>query len=93
MKKVHESPKLESEEVIDDNVETIKDGVKTTTRAVEKNVKIHYGDTGLSYEDLFVDYLFGAEKVTLQDPFIRQKHLISNLLKFAELLVKVGSCK
>lgn len=92
-KKTPENPILEKEEDFDDEGVTVKDEVKSTVRAVEKNVKVHYGDTGFSYEDLFSDYLFGAEKVTLQDPFIRQKHQISNLLKFVELLVKVGSCR
>ncbi|MCS5488894.1 BREX system Lon protease-like protein BrxL [Algoriphagus limi] len=64
-----------------------------TKKAIEKNLKIRYGDVGYSYEDVFKDYLIGAESVTIQDPYIRQKHQISNFLKFAELLVKIGDCK
>jgi ATP-dependent Lon protease len=59
---------------------------------IEKYLKIHYGDVGYSYEDVFKDYLTDAKKVTIQDPYIRQKHQISNFLKLAELLVKIGDC-
>lgn len=73
---------------VDDSVK-----VQTENKAIEKHLKIHYGDVGYSYEDIFKDYLIGAEKVTVQDPYIRQKHQISNFLKLAELLVKIGNCK
>ena len=59
----------------------------------EKHIKIHYGDIGYSFDDVFKDYLIGAEDVTIQDPYIRQKHQVSNFLKLAELLVKIGDCK
>lgn len=70
--------------------ETVR--IKNDEHAIEKNLKIHYGDIGFSYDHVFGPYLRGATEVTLQDPFIRQKHQISNLLKFAELLVKIGDC-
>jgi ATP-dependent Lon protease len=54
---------------------------------------VHYGDIGYSYEDVFKDYLIGAKEVTIQDPYIRQRHQISNFLKLAELLVKIGDCQ
>jgi ATP-dependent Lon protease len=60
---------------------------------VEKHLKIHYGDIGYSFEEVFKDYLVGAESITIQDPYIRQKHQISNFLKLAELIVKIGDCK
>lgn len=60
---------------------------------IERHLKVHYGDIGYSYEDVFIDYLFGATEVIIQDPYIRQKHQISNLIKFAELLVKIGDCR
>ena len=64
-----------------------------STEPIEKHLKVHYGDIGYSYEDVFKDYLIGAKEVTIQDPYIRQKHQISNFLKLAELLVKIGDCK
>ena len=60
---------------------------------IEKHLKVHYGDIGYSYEDVFKNYLIGAKEITLQDPYIRQKHQISNFLKLAELLVKIGDCR
>ena len=59
---------------------------------IEKHLKIHYGDVGYSYEDVFKNYLVGAKEVIIQDPYIRQNHQISNFLKLAELLVKIGDC-
>ena len=67
--------------------------VSKSKEPIEKNLKVHYGDIGYSYEDVFKDYLIGAKEVTIQDPYIRQKHQISNFLKLAELLVKVGDCQ
>jgi len=60
---------------------------------IEKYLKVHYGDIGYSYEEVFKDYLIGVKEVIIQDPYIRQKHQISNFLKLAELLVKIGDCK
>ena len=59
---------------------------------IEKHLKIHYGDVGYSYEDVFKNYFVGAKEVIIQDPYIRQNHQISNFLKLAELLVKIGDC-
>lgn len=63
------------------------------TKPIEKHLKIYYGDIGFSYEDVFKDYFIGAKSITIQDPYIRQKHQISNFLKLAELIVKIGDCK
>jgi len=59
----------------------------------EKRVKILYGDLGYSYETLFKDYLTGATEIIIEDAYIRQKHQINNLLRFCEVIVKVGDCK
>lgn len=61
-------------------------------KLIEKHLKIHYGDTGYSYEQVFKDYLIGGNEVIIQDPYIRQKHQISNLIRLAELLVGIGDC-
>jgi ATP-dependent Lon protease len=66
---------------------------KITNQPSEKRIKIHYGDIGYSYESLFKEYLNGASEITLEDPYIRQKHQISNFVRFCELLVKIGDCK
>jgi ATP-dependent Lon protease len=60
---------------------------------IEKRLKIHYGDTGYSFESVFKNYLVGAYEVVVEDPYVRQKHQITNFLRFCELLVKIGDCK
>lgn len=60
---------------------------------IEKRLKIHYGDTGYSFESVFRNYLVGAYEVVVEDPYVRQKHQITNFLRFCELLVKIGDCK
>lgn len=67
--------------------------VRISKEPIEKHLKVHYGDIGYSYEDVFKDYLIGAKEVTIQDPYIRQKHQISNFLKLSELVVKIGDCR
>lgn len=42
--------------------------------------------TGISYRKLFVDYLKGAENITLQDPYIRMHYQFKNLLEFCIML-------
>ena len=59
----------------------------------EKQVRIGYGDTGFTYESLFGDYLKGAREITVEDPYIRVPHQISNFLRFCELVVKVGTAQ
>lgn len=59
----------------------------------EKRIKVLYGDTGYGYEQLFKDYLIGATEITIEDPYIRQKHQINNFIRLCELVVKVGDCK
>jgi ATP-dependent Lon protease len=59
----------------------------------EKRIKVLYGDTGYSYETLFKDYLTGGSEVILEDSYVRQKHQISNFLRFCEVIVKAGTYK
>jgi ATP-dependent Lon protease len=59
----------------------------------EKHVRIGYGDVGYTYENLFGAYLVGAKEITVEDPYIRVPHQISNFLRFCELVVKVGSAQ
>ncbi|MBM3840668.1 MAG: hypothetical protein FJ398_22445 [Verrucomicrobia bacterium] len=59
----------------------------------EKHIRIGYGDTGFTYESLFGDYLKGAKEITVEDPYIRVPHQLSNFLRFCELVVKVGTAQ
>jgi ATP-dependent Lon protease len=42
--------------------------------------------TGVSYKKLFADYLKGAQKITIQDPYIRMPYQFKNLLEFCMML-------
>ena len=80
-------------DLTDSGVFHAKDVSNNSKEPIEKHLKVHYGDIGYSYKDVFNDYLIGAKEVTIQDPYIRQKHQISNFLKLSELLVKIGDCR
>ena len=60
---------------------------------IEKTVDVQYGDTGYSYDDLFADYLKGANVVTLEELYLSHGYQMTNLVRFIELLVKIGDCK
>ena len=59
----------------------------------DQHYKILYGESGYTYERIFGDYLKGAKKVFVSDPYIRATHQIANFIRFCELLVKTGSIK
>jgi len=86
-----------------EEVKQVENAVETTilscveipdnsTNLIEKRIKVLYGDTGYGYESLFGAYLVGVKIVTIEDPYIRKNHQISNFLRFCELLVKVSDC-
>ena len=45
--------------------------------------------TGISYLKLFGDYLKGATKITIQDPYIRMYYQFKNLLEFCVMLSRI----
>jgi len=57
----------------------------------EKEIRIFHGDRGFSYRTLFLDYIQGAKKVRLEDPYIRRGHQIRNFLYFCEVCVDAGT--
>lgn len=59
----------------------------------EEHYTIFYGDTGHSYESIFGRHLRGARKITIEDPYIRTQHQVLNLVRFCELVVKIGTAK
>lgn len=61
------------------------------TELREKEIRIFHGDRGFSYRTLFFDYMQGAKKVRLEDPYIRRHHQITNFLHFCEVCVDVGT--
>jgi ATP-dependent Lon protease len=64
-----------------------------TSVPLEKRLKIYYGDIGYGFDGVFRDYIIGATEITIEDPYIRQKHQVQNFIRFCEMAVKVGDCK
>jgi ATP-dependent Lon protease len=50
---------------------------------------IRDNQTGISYKQLFADYLKGSAKITLTDPYIRMYHQFRRLLEFCVMLSKL----
>lgn len=89
-----EIPVITEETVKKETIEVYStDEEPTASLAIEKHLKIHYGDIGYGYEKVFEPYLTGAKEIKLEDPYIRQKYQITNFLRFCELAVKVGDVK
>lgn len=58
-----------------------------------KSLDIRHGDTGYSYDNLFAEYLDGANNIELQEPYLSNIYQLQNLTRFAEMIVKLGTCK
>src|SRR5699024_10217662 len=54
----------------------------------EQNLKIRDNQTNVTYDNLFGDYLKGAEKVTIEDPYIRMAHQFRNLMELISLIMR-----
>ena len=67
--------------------------IKNSLLPKEKTVDVQYGDIGYSYDDLFAEYLRGAKIVQLEEPYLSHGYQITNLVRFIELLVKIGDCQ
>lgn len=59
----------------------------------EQHVTIQYGDTGHTYDSIFGAYLINASAVTVEDPYIRAPHQISNFLRFCETIVRISTIR
>lgn len=84
-------PEITPNHVLSDIVpasDTVEDG-----SLKEKTVDVQYGDTGYGYDDLFAEYLKGASIVMLEEPYLTHGFQMTNLVRFVELLVKIGDCK
>ena len=58
-----------------------------------KSLDIRHGDTGYSYDNLFAEYLDGPKTIELQEPYLTNVYQQQNLTRFAEMIVKIGTCK
>jgi ATP-dependent Lon protease len=59
----------------------------------ERHYTIAYGDTGHSYDTIFGPYLLGATAITVEDPYIRAPHQISNFVRFCEAAVRAATVR
>jgi ATP-dependent Lon protease len=59
----------------------------------ERHYTIAYGDTGHSYDSIFSPYLQGAKAVTVEDPYIRAPHQVSNFVRFCESVVRAATIR
>lgn len=69
------------------------DTPESETGARPGRKEIMHGDIGYDYEVLFKDYLMGARQVQLDEPYLTNRYQMENLVRFVELLVKIGDCK
>ncbi len=67
--------------------------VAQTFEPRERRLEINDGDKGHSFDSLFAVYLAGTEEVILEDPYMSRPHQVANLLRFCELIVRLGSTK
>ena len=72
---------------------TIVIKVTDTPTAVDVGPKPgHYtyaeGETGISYDQLFGDYLRGARKIVVQDPYVRKFRQERNFMEFMETVLR-----
>lgn len=62
--------------------------VEKESMAKEGHLEIKENQKGISYDKLFADYIKGAEKITITDPYIRIFYQIRNLMEFIEMVIK-----
>jgi ATP-dependent Lon protease len=72
-------------------VEAVQD--QPARALTEKHFTIRYDDIGHSYENMFGEYLVGAKRVVVEDPYIRTQHQIQNFVRLCELLVRQGTVR
>lgn len=57
--------------------------------------ELHYeildGDTGYTYERIFRPYIDGANRILIEDPYIRSTHQVENFVRFCALATRFGN--
>lgn len=85
-------PKLEVEE----NIVTEKTAEPSKVEEVKKELAagqriIRDNQTGISYKNLFGDYLLGVTDIKIIDPFIRLPYQLRNFMEFCQLVASMKS--
>ena len=60
---------------------------------VVKTISIRENQGGVTYKDLFGDYLRTAKEINVTDPFIRQPYQIDNLVDFIQMVKDVSTAQ
>lgn len=60
-------------------------------KLMEKTISIRENQGGVTYKDLFGDYLRTAKEINVTDPFIRQPYQIDNLVDFIQMVKDVST--
>lgn len=71
----------------DQDVKNIPESTKDNN-AKEEHLTFFENQKGVSFDLIFSEYLRGASKVTITDPYIRLFYQIRNLMEFIETIVK-----
>lgn len=58
----------------------------------QMHITIDNDQTGISYRDLFGDYLMGAKEIRVKDPYIRYQYQIQNFMEFIDILSNFKKC-
>ena len=58
---------------------------------VAKTISIRENQSGVTYKDLFGDYLRTVKEICITDPFIRQPYQINNLVDFIQMVKDVST--
>lgn len=81
---IHQNDKSASSQK---DVENVKKNRPRIPVLQEKNLSFRLGQTGVTYQSLFADYLKDATEITIEDPYIRTSWQIKNLVEFMTMLI------
>ena len=91
--KQHEKEDADEEKAIED-VSAVISGIRVSRPRIKplmaKVITIRENQGGVTYRNLFGDYLRDAKKILLVDPFIRQPYQIDNLVDFIQMVKDVS---
>lgn len=91
--KQHEKEDVDEEKAIED-VSAVISGIRVSRPRIKplmaKVITIRENQGGVTYRNLFGDYLRDAKKILLVDPFIRQPYQIDNLVDFIQMVKDVS---
>ena len=88
---------VECQDIMDSAVQAIPEHEKEKKRRprfkplVPKTISIRENQGGVTYKELFGDYLRLAKEIQVTDPFVRQPYQIDNLVDFIQMVKEVTS--